>query len=483
MMTTIPGGGDSLFQCFSQFLHGKLDLHLMIRQEVVQELLDNREKYHLPKGREAKQTLKQLQLTKYPGQLPFTHSIEAFSNIYLVQVLVYYSKDHPLHFGNLNHQDVCCLYCLGGIHYNLLTPNKSKLPQTAIDVISDSPDVSKPPKIYHILTLDDTENEDDGVFVNNADILLEVVDDDEINPSVLPMENLQINNFSLLINPQDSVEVTMTHIMESQLNDPILKRLRTAIIKNQPFVGPLKNFSYARNSISIYNDYLIHRNRKDHYHYVVSFNFALQVAIINHYEFAHIGQNKLYALLDWIIWHPKLRMICKDISIACHHCQLGKVSNIYNAPPTLKINTRFPFELVAVDLLQLPKSSKGNSYVFILIDHYSKWIATVPLKSKHTSIVTAALRTILPYLPLIPSRLLSDNAREFRGPEFEELLILHNIKHIYTTPYNPASNGITERVNRTLIQYLREEYNHSILTLFSTIDLRISSSQSEVCFV
>ncbi|RXG70037.1 hypothetical protein Avbf_02150, partial [Armadillidium vulgare] len=49
------------------------------------------------------------------------------------------------------------------------------------------------------------------------------------------MENLQINNFLLLINPQDSVEVTMTHIMESQLNDPILKRLRTAIIKNQPF--------------------------------------------------------------------------------------------------------------------------------------------------------------------------------------------------------------------------------------------------------
>ncbi|RXG52267.1 hypothetical protein Avbf_15444, partial [Armadillidium vulgare] len=209
---------------------------------------------------------------------------------------------------------------------------------TAIDVISDSPDISKPPKIYHILTLDDTENEDDGIFVNDTDILLEIAVDEEINPSVLPMETLQINNF-VIKNPQDSVE------------DPL-------------------NFSYARNSISIYNDYLIHRNRKDHYHYVVSFNFALQVAIINHYEFAHIGQNKLYALLDWIIWHPKLRMICKDISIACHHCQLGKVSNIYHAPPTLKINARFPFELVAVDLLQLPKSSKGNSYVFILIDHY-----------------------------------------------------------------------------------------------------------------
>ncbi|RXG53726.1 hypothetical protein Avbf_14023 [Armadillidium vulgare] len=39
--------------------------------------------------------------------------------------------------------------------------------------------------------------------------------------------------------------------------------------------------------------------------------FHVQVAIINHHEFARIGQNKLYALLEWIIWHPKLRMICK----------------------------------------------------------------------------------------------------------------------------------------------------------------------------
>ncbi|RXG54092.1 hypothetical protein Avbf_16316 [Armadillidium vulgare] len=311
-------------------------------------------------GREAKQTLKQLQLTKFPGQLPFIHSIEAFSNIYLVRVLVYYSKNHPLHFGNPNHKDICCLFCLGGIHYNLLTPTKSKLPQTAIDAFSSFPILSAPVVILHLLISEDSEDGNDDILIENVPTSSIVTIDGEENSNLVPIETLQIHNFSLLINPQDSVEVTMTHIMDCQLKDPILKRLKTAIIRNQPFVGPLKNFNYARNSISIYNDYLIHRNRKDHYHYLVSFNFAVQVAIINHHEFAHIGQNKLYALLEWIIWHPKLRMICKDISMTCHHCQLGKVSNIYHAPPTIKINTRFPFELVAVDLLQLLKSSKGN---------------------------------------------------------------------------------------------------------------------------
>ncbi|RXG56021.1 hypothetical protein Avbf_18182 [Armadillidium vulgare] len=238
---------------------------------------DNREKYHIPTGREAKQTLKQLQLTKFPGQLPFTHSIEAFSNIYLVQVLVYYSKDHPLHFGNPNHKDICCLFCMGGIHYNLLTPTKSKLPQTAIDALSSFPILSASVVILHLLISEDSEDENDDILIENVPTSSIVTIDGEEN---------------------------------------------------------------------------------------------IQVAIINHHEFAHIGQNKLYALLEWIIWHPKLRIICKDISMTCHHCQLGKVSNIYHAPPTIKINTRFPFELVAVDLLQLPKSSKGNSYIFVLIDHY-----------------------------------------------------------------------------------------------------------------
>lgn len=97
--------------------------------------------------------------------------------------------------------------------------------------------------------------------------------------------------------------------------------------------------------------------------------------------------------------------------------------------------------------------------MFVLIDHFSKWIAAVPIRTKHTSIVTTVLKNILPYLPILPNHLLSDNAREFRGPEFEALLQSSHVRHIYTTPYNPASNGVTERVNRTLIQYLRVSEN------------------------
>jgi hypothetical protein len=38
---------------------------------------------------------------------------------------------------------------------------------------------------------------------------------------------------------------------------------------------------------------------------------------------------------------------------------------------------------------------------------------------------------------------------------FNELLGEYGIHHVYTTPYNPSSNGLVERVNRTLAELLR----------------------------
>src|SRR5215469_16059124 len=67
VVLTMPGGGDSLFQCFSSWLTGSLDQHLQISELVTNELLENRTRYHLPTGKGSRIT-KQLKLLKYPGQ-------------------------------------------------------------------------------------------------------------------------------------------------------------------------------------------------------------------------------------------------------------------------------------------------------------------------------------------------------------------------------------------------------------------------------
>src|SRR5215469_6348343 len=55
------------------------------------------------------------------------------------------------------------------------------------------------------------------------------------------------------------------------------------------------------------------------------------------------------------------------------------------------------------------------------------------------------------FCPLNCSRIMDENL----SLQNSKLLEIYHIAHIYTTPYYPSSNGAVERVNRTLLQYLR----------------------------
>lgn len=54
-----------------------------------------------------------------------------------------------------------------------------------------------------------------------------------------------------------------------------------------------------------------------------------------------------------------------------------------------------------------------------------------------------------------PSEVLTNNGEEFRGSEFEAYLAKYRIKHLYTSPKHPQTNGKVERLNHELIQRLQ----------------------------
>src|SRR5215469_11672688 len=220
-------------------------------------------------------------------------------------------------------------------------------------------------------------------------------------------------------------------------------------------MGNLKMFTPFKKSI-ILKEGLLCKVTNHNLAYIVPNKILIKIAISIHHQYAHIGGNKLRKLIGKYVWHPTIYRFCTDIATSCYHCQRAKISNVIYAPPTLKIQTSQPFEMVAMDLLSLPKTSKGNTYALIMVDHCSKWVAAVPLKDKKVhSVVNAFQHSVLPYLPRIPLSMLSDNGREFIGPEFESLLSSYKIQHILTTPYSSSSNGVVERINRTILQFLR----------------------------
>ena len=49
----------------------------------------------------------------------------------------------------------------------------------------------------------------------------------------------------------------------------------------------------------------------------------------------------------------------------------------------------------------------------------------------------------------------SDNGGEYTSNKFEDYLKKEGIRHKYTIPKTPEQNGVSERMNRTLVEKLR----------------------------
>jgi transposase InsO family protein len=189
---------------------------------------------------------------------------------------------------------------------------------------------------------------------------------------------------------------------------------------------------------------------------IVPFPLLVEIVYKTHNKVAHIGRHKLIELIGQHFWHPSLDEVARDVCASCIHCQLYKCSSQPICPPTIKIQSRCPFDLVAMDLIQFQKSRKGNVGALVIVDHFSKLLNVIQIKNKKAeTVANALLDRGLPHMLKIPNRILTDNGPEFRSDVFNSLLSRFNIKHVYSTRYRAQGNGCVERCNRTITEFLK----------------------------
>ncbi len=119
-----------------------------------------------------------------------------------------------------------------------------------------------------------------------------------------------------------------------------------------------------------------------------------------------------------------------------------------------------PFDVVSIDLLQLPRSTQGSVYILVCVDHFSRFVVLAPLHSKSAVTVAHAILShlICPYTT--PRVLLSDNGMEFKNQILADICSQYNIKQTVITAYHPASNDLVERTNRKVLEILRHLAGH-----------------------
>ena len=254
------------------------------------------------------------------------------------------------------------------------------------------------------------------------------------------------------------INVGYDHLKEAQRGDRTIRKVVSCLRVDLPAAEwdrSVRDFRRYRSNLVEQDGYLWYVV-KGVYMLVVPYKVMVDMVVKTHARLSHLGRGKLADLLKSLIWHPTLSSVIADVCRTCMQCQLFKTHAQIIAPPVLKLAMNRPFELMSLDLLMLPPTSRGNKYCLVCVDHYSKWAAVVPLKDKKAITVAEAFgHQVLPFLPRRPERVLTDNGAEFTAECFRKVLQSHGINLCHSTPYMPSCNGGVERLNRTIVGALR----------------------------
>lgn len=116
-------------------------------------------------------------------------------------------------------------------------------------------------------------------------------------------------------------------------------------------------------------------------------------------------------------------------------------------------------DLWQADLVEMGNYSKYNKnyrYLLTVIDTFSKFAWTVPLKTKTAPETTQAMEDIF-QLGRVPKNLQTDDGKEFFNKYFGKLMIKYKVNH-YST-YSRMKASIIERFNRTLKGMMWKEFS------------------------
>ena len=113
------------------------------------------------------------------------------------------------------------------------------------------------------------------------------------------------------------------------------------------------------------------------------------------------------------------------------------------------------FEHVHIDLVGPLPSSRGNRYCLTCVDRYTRWPEAFPIENIEAE--TVARTFIAGWVARFgtPVRVTTDQGRQFESRLFRHLNEMLGSRHIRTTAYHPAANGMVERFHRQLKAAIR----------------------------
>ncbi len=174
----------------------------------------------------------------------------------------------------------------------------------------------------------------------------------------------------------------------------------------------------------------------------------------------HLGVQKTEAHLREKFFWPGLRLDVRKWIQCCDSCA-GRKDPVPNQPAPLQpIPGLAKFERWQTDCLgPLPLTEKGNKFILLFVECFSRFVELIPvpdLKAETTG------RAFLEHIVLrygVPTQILSDRGTNYTSELLKGVYDLLGVKPLFTTPLHPQGNGLSERMNKSLLDVLSHYVN------------------------
>ena len=263
--------------------------------------------------------------------------------------------------------------------------------------------------------------------------------------------------------------VTREEFARHQLNDPFCVGIRSRIN-----AGDRIPFKEDDSGVLV-------RVIEEHPQIVVPHELKPRVLHLAHYPATsgHPGGRKMYYTVRRDYYWPALAVDCYTTVRNCSECARERIQLRKNSKRMRLFPARRPLEEVSIDILgELIRTKRGNQYLLVITDRYSKLVRTVPLKRITAFSIAKAFVDHWVYVYGPPLSLLADNGKQFVARFFHEVCRILKIKNVFTTTYHPQTNGQVERFNRTMLAAIRhylgdhprdwDEYTHALTFAYNS---------------
>ena len=170
-----------------------------------------------------------------------------------------------------------------------------------------------------------------------------------------------------------------------------------------------------------------------------------------HNQAGHLGVKRTTDMVKSRFYWPGYEFDIAEWVRTCQECQKRNPPAVKPRAPLGTLQATYPFERLTWDIMgPLPATDRGNRYILVVSDVFTKWVEAFPLQNTLSSTLATVLVDEVICRFGVPSYLHSDQAPNFCSEVIQSVCKLLGIQKTRTSAYHPQGNGQTERFNRTV---------------------------------